>query len=114
MAVVVVWVVEAGEAAKIGSHLVGCDGTFPIVGDGSTVVIQGQQSQLPVIIERGCHISLGKDAGLFQVTVCEVSCQVVKGDDAFLDIGREGGMPESGRVSRGKEDAPHAQLGSVH
>ena len=41
MAVAVVPVEQAREAAEVGGRLVGCDGTLPIAGDGSTVVIEG-------------------------------------------------------------------------
>ena len=41
MVVSVVSAVEAGEAAKVGSHLVQGDGPFVISGDGSSVVVQG-------------------------------------------------------------------------
>ena len=73
MVVLVVPAVKAGEVAKVGSHLIRSDGTLPISGDGGTVVIQSQKGQLPEIIEGGCHICLGQDAGLLQVAVCEIS-----------------------------------------
>ena len=69
MTVAVVSAVQAREVAEIGGHLVGCDGTLPISGDGSGIVIEGRQSQLPEVIKGGSHICMGKDAGLLQVTV---------------------------------------------
>ena len=56
---------------------------------------------------------MGKGAGLLQVTVREVSPWVVEGDDVCLDVRRESGSPESRRVPRSEENAPHAWLGSV-
>ena len=41
MAIVVVLAVQAGEAAQVGSCLVGRDGALSISGDDSTIVIQG-------------------------------------------------------------------------
>ena len=53
--------------------------------------------------------------GLLQVTVGEVPGGVVNWYNALLDLGRKGGTPESGRMSRSKEDAPpHAQLDSIY
>ena len=78
MVVLVVLAVEAGETAKVGSRLIQSDGTLPISGDGGAVVIQSQKGQLPEIIEGGCHVCLGKDASLLQVTVCKVSQRVVE------------------------------------
>ena len=100
--------------AKVGSRLIQCDGTFLILGDGGTVVIQSSKGQLPEIVEGGSHVCLGEDAGLLQVAVGEVPGRVFNQDDAMFDLGGKGGMPESGRVSGSKEDAPHAQLGGVH
>ena len=59
---------------------------------------------------------MGKDAGLFQVAVGEVSSRDVDGHYASLDVWREGGAPKSGRMARSEEDPPppHAQLGSIH
>ena len=40
MAVAVVLAVEAQETAEVGHCLVRCDGTFPVAGDGSSVVVE--------------------------------------------------------------------------
>ena len=100
--------------AEVGHQLVGCDGPLPISGDSSTVVIEGQESQLPKVVEGGGHIGMGEDAGLLQVTVGEISPQVVIGDDVCLNIRKERSSPEGRRVSQSEENAPHPWLGSVH
>ena len=92
--------------AKVGSSLIQGDGALPISGYGGTIVSQSQKGQLLEIVEGGCHVGLGEDPSLLQVAVCEISQRVVKGYYAFLNIWGEGGMPERGRVSCSKEDAP--------
>ena len=67
--VLVVLAMEAGEAAKVGSHLIQCDGTFLVLCNCSGVVIQGCKGEFTEIVEGGSHIHLGKDTGLFEITV---------------------------------------------
>ena len=114
VAVAVVPAVEAQEVAEVGCRLVGCDGTFPVAGDGGTVVIEGRESPLPEVIEGGGYIRMGEDASLLQVTVGEIPPWVVVGDNACLDIRMERGAPEGRRVVWSKEDASHPWFGSVH
>ena len=69
MVVLVVLVMEAGEAAKVGSCLIQGDGAFPVLGVGSSVVIQGSEGEFVDIVEGGSHICLGEDTCLFEITV---------------------------------------------
>ena len=114
MVVVVVPAMEAGEVAKVGSCLVGCNGAFLAPCNGSCVVIQSCKSKLMEIIEGDSHVHLGEDTCLFEITVCEVAQKIVNGDDVLLKISGEGGKPECGRVSRSEEDTSHAWLSGVH
>ena len=56
--------------AKIGGGLVGGDGALAVAGDGGDVVIKGHECELSEIEKEHGHVSLSKDAGLLQVTVC--------------------------------------------
>ena len=100
--------------AQVGSRLVGRDDALSILEDSSTIVIQGQQHQLPEVVEGGSNVGMGEDAGLFQVAVSEVPSWVVKGDNVHLDIRKEGGTSESQRVPGNKEGTLHPWLGGVH
>ena len=56
--------------AKIGGGLVRGDGALAVVGDGGNIVIKGHECELPEIEKERGHVSLCKNAGLLQVTVC--------------------------------------------
>ena len=55
---------------KIGSSLVRGDGTLAVARDSNNIVIEGCECELPEIEKEHGHVSLSKDTGLLQVTVC--------------------------------------------
>ena len=50
--------------------MVGGDGALVVPGDGGNIVIEGHKCELPEIEKERGLVSLCKNAGLLQVTVC--------------------------------------------
>ena len=50
MTVLMVSMVETGESAKVGSGMIGCEGTFLVPQDSCNVVIQCGKGAVPEII----------------------------------------------------------------
>ena len=106
MVVMVVSLMEAGEAAEVGSCLIQHDGTFVVVCCSCGVVIQGGECELTEVMKEGHHIHLGEHSSLFEITIGQVAHWIVHEDDLLLDVGREGSLPESGGVSPSMKRMP--------
>ena len=61
----------------------------------------------------GDDIVVTDGAGQFEVRVGDSASPVGAGDDLVLDVLREWGPPQDGRLAVGKEDASHACFGGV-
>jgi hypothetical protein len=112
--VAVVAPVHTREPTQVGSRLVRGDCAFTISRDCGNIVIHSRQGQLPKIKEASRNISLAQHPSLFEVTVCNVPGTVCGRDNACLDVRREGGLPQSGGVPRGKHNTTHPCLGCIH
>ena len=77
------------------------DGALAVLGDGSNIVIESGERKLPKVKKACGHVSLSKNAGLLQVTTCQVTCGIGGGDDVVLDVLRKAGSPHGQRFSQG-------------
>ena len=86
-----------------------------VVRDGSDVVVEGGKCPVTEVIHCVCDIGLGQHVCLLQVTVRDaVPSWIVSGDDASLDVIREGCAPQQGLFSISKKDATHTRLSGIH
>jgi hypothetical protein len=92
---------EARLAAQVRGCLVRGDGPLPEAGDGRGVVAEGGKCALPEVELLGRHNRLGRDACLLEVAVGEAAVRVLEADYFPLDVLRERGPPEQGRVPVG-------------
>ena len=51
---------------------------------------------------------------MLQVAVGDVPIWIVSGDDASLDVRREGRVPQEGMLALCKEDPAHARVGCIN
>jgi hypothetical protein len=114
MVVPVVAPMQAREPTQVGSRLIRSDRPFPIPRHSGHIVIYRCKRQLPKVKEGGRDVSLAQHSRLFKITVGDVTGAIRGRDNARLDIRREGGLPQSGGVPRGKHNATHPCLGCIH
>jgi len=113
MTVLVVPVMETTQAAEVvGGGGGGCS-SLVVLSDGWSVVAEGDNGSFSSITELMDDVSLSKDIGLFEVTVGDVSCGIVKADDACLDVIGERSPPDSRRMFGSEEGSTHALLRGV-
>ena len=79
---------------------------------GSVVCPDGQCS-IPNVVVAGHDSQLSEDSRVLQVTVGHVAGAVGRGNEACLDLKREGGAPHVGRSMWVIVDPAHAHLGSI-
>ncbi len=105
--------VEAGQAAEVGTRLVAGHGLLVEPRHRWRVVAKDRRGLPPCVKSLGGDVQLAKDARLLQVTVGQPSRRVVVRDHLPLDILRERRAPHTRALVLGKEHTPHARLSCV-
>ena len=95
---------------EVGGTLVRSDCSFFVSGDGCDVIIEGGKHLVTEVVHHVGDICLGEYTGLLQVAVGDVPIWIVSGDDASLDVRREGCTPQDGGLAISEEDPAHAGL----
>lgn len=105
--------VGAAIVAEHGRDPIGRDGTFVHARDSWGVVTASDDGAVADVGLLGEEADLRKLAGLFQVTVCDGSFRVVKGDKVRLNVFWKWLSPDVRESVVVVVDATHSRLGCV-
>ena len=106
---------ETAQAAKVGGRGGrGGTSTFAVLSNSGSVIIEGDNGPLASIAQLIDDVSMGKDTGLFEVAVGDVSGGIVKADDVCLDVIGERSSPDGRRRMVGSEEgSTHDMLAGI-
>jgi hypothetical protein len=111
--VAMVALVKTGETEEVGGGVARGDGTFRDATDGGGVVVENRKSAFTGVNRLGQNVLVSDDASKFEVAVGEVTPRIVIGNQAGLDVRREGGAPQERRGAINEPHATHTGFGGI-
>jgi hypothetical protein len=112
--VTVMTLMKTGKPEKISCRVAGGNGAFGNTADGGGVVIKNSEGAGAGVEGLGEDILVGNHTSELKVTDGKVTRRIGVGDEALLDVNREGGTPENRCGTIDEPDATHARLGGIN